>query len=102
MIEENHLDDATQRVLAFLAQPEIALGDAENMDLLLADPQLLRAACEDQLQKVTHLGADEIAELRAAFPAANWPRIAQELQARLQSADKFFADDAEETRQMNA
>lgn len=97
-----HSADATQLCLAFLSQPEIALGDAEEIELMLADPQLLRAACEDQLSKVTHLNDDEIAQTRAALPAANWQEIASQLQARLRQADRFFEDDAEEIRQMNA
>lgn len=95
-------NDATQLCLAFLSQPEIALGDADQIELLLADPSLLRAACEAQLSKVTHLHDDEIAQIHAALSAANWQEIAAQLQARLRNADKFFEDDAEEVRQMNA
>ena len=95
-------NDATQLCLAFLSQPEIVLGDAEQIELLLADSQLLHSACEKQLFKITHLNDAEIAQLRAALPAANWEEITSQLNARLQNADKFFEDDAEEMRQINA
>ena len=97
-----HANDATQIVLAFLSQPEIALGDAEQIELLLADPQLLRAACEEQLSKITHLNDAEIAQIRAALSATDWEEIAAQLNARLQNADKFFEDDAAEIRKINA
>jgi hypothetical protein len=97
MNTENSLSEgATERVLAFLAQPEIALGDADELDLLLADPQFLRDKCEVQLDKVTNFSDDEIAAVRADFAFADWPFIARELRDRTRAADKFFEEDAEE------
>lgn len=89
------MDPVTQQVIQFLSHPELPFGTEEDV-LLLADPSSLRERVIALLEESPSvLGAEQSRTLSSRLTQADWPLIAQEFQARVDTAASFFDADAQ-------
>lgn len=89
------MNPTTQQVIDFLTHPELPFGAEEDV-LLLSDPDGLQDQVASLLdENPAVLGVQNSEDLKAHLSQADWPLVAQEFQARVEMASRFFDTDAQ-------